>query len=496
MHPIFTSIAIAGPETVLTLGSLAALMLGTFTHPAKAVTTTSLFAVAILALAGFTLLDAPAASVWAFDGLYIADAFAAFLKVVILVAAAASVLLALPWLQGRDEDGALRGRFEYPVLMLLATLGLTIMVSANDLLTLYIGLELAALPSYVLAAFARGDSRSAEAGLKYFVLGALASGILLYGITLIYGFSGSTQFDAIAAVVSAQSERSLGLMFGIVFILAGLAFKVSAVPFHMWTPDVYEGAPTPVAAFFSAAPKVAALGLMARVLIVAFPGQAAADWQQILIFIAISSMVLGAVAAVAQSNFKRLLAYSSIANIGFALVGLTPGTPQGITALLFYSVVYAAMTLGSFLVLLQLRRPDGAPVEAMADLAGLSKTQPKLALAMAVFMFSLAGIPPLLGFWPKFAVFQAAIAADLLALAIIGFIASVVAAFYYLRIIKIMYADEPGVVLASEGSAVNGAMIAGAALFCSPIGMLAITPLVAAATTAAAALFPNYIPAG
>ena len=491
MHPIFTSIAIAGPETVLTLGSLAALMLGTFAKKGSALGTTSLFAVAILALAGFSLLDAPGGTVRAFDGLYVADAFSAFLKVIILAAAAASVLLAQPWLDSKDAQGATIGRFEYPVLMLLATLGLTIMVSANDLLTLYVGLELTALPSYVLASFARGDGRSAEAGLKYFVLGALASGILLYGVTLVYGFTGSTQFDVIAGIVGGQTERNLGLMFGIVFILAGLAFKVSAVPFHMWTPDVYEGAPTPVAAFFSAAPKVAALGLMVRVLIVAFPGQAAADWQQILIFIAIASMVLGAVAAVAQSNIKRLLAYSSIANIGFALVGLTPGTPEGVSALLFYSAVYVAMTLGSFLVVLQLRRPDGSPVEAMADLAGLSKTQPKLALAMAVFMFSLAGIPPLLGFWPKFAVFQAAIAAGLLPLAIIGFIASVVAAFYYLRIIKIMYADEPALALASEGSAVNGAMIAGTALFCSPIGMLAITPLVAAATTAAAALFPG-----
>jgi NADH-quinone oxidoreductase subunit N len=490
MHPIFTSIAIAGPETVLTLGSLAALMLGSFSSGGvaggRALTVTSLFAVAILALAGFTLLDAPAGTSIAFDGLYVADDFSAFLKVIILAAAAASVLLALPWLR---ESGT--GRFEYPVLMLLATLGMGMMVSANDLLTLYVGLELAALPSYVLAAFHRADERSAEAGLKYFVLGALASGILLYGVTLVYGFAGSTQLDVIAGIVAGQDERSLGLLFGIVFILSGLAFKVSAVPFHMWTPDVYEGAPTPVAAFFSAAPKAAALGLMARVLVVAFPGKIAPDWQQIVMFIALASMVLGAVAAVAQTNVKRLLAYSSIANIGFALVGLSPGTPAGISALLFYITVYVAMTLGSFLVLLQLRRPDGAPVETMADLAGLSKSQPCLALAMAVFMFSLAGIPPLLGFWPKFAVFQAAIDAGLIGLAIIGFIASVVAAFYYLRLIKIMYFDEAELVLVSEGSNVNGAMIAACALFCSPLGMLAISPLAAATARAAAALFPG-----
>ena len=267
MHPIFASIAIAGPETILTLGSLAALMLGTFTPKHRALVVTSLFAVAILGVAGFSLTDAPAGRSIAFDGLYVADDFSAYLKVIIMAAAAASVLLALPWLQ---ERGA--GRFEYPVLMLLAALGMAMMVSANDLLTLYVGLELAALPSYVLAAFSRADDRSAEAGLKYFVLGALASGMLLYGVTLVYGFAGSTQLDVIAQLVSAQAERSIGMLFGIVFILAGLAFKVSAVPFHMWTPDVYEGAPTPVAAFFSAAPKAAALGLMARVLVVAFPG--------------------------------------------------------------------------------------------------------------------------------------------------------------------------------------------------------------------------------
>jgi NADH-quinone oxidoreductase subunit N len=490
MHPTITSIALAGPEVVLTLGSLAALMLGSFTSgAARALVQTSLFAAAILALAGFTLLDAPAGTQIAFDGLYVADAYAAFLKVLILAAAAASVLMAVPWLAGMPS-GQAGARFEYPVLLLLATLGLCVMVSANDLLTLYVGLELAALPSYVLAAFARGDDRSAEAGLKYFVLGALASGILLYGVTLVYGYAGSTQVDVIGRLAAVQDGRAPGLLLGLVFILAGLAFKVSAVPFHMWTPDVYEGAPTPVAAFFSAAPKAAALGLMARVLVVAFPGNVAADWQQILIFIAIASMVLGAVAAVAQTNIKRLLAYSSIANIGFALVGLVPGTAAGVTALLFYTAVYLAMTLGCFLVVIHLRRPDGAPVEQMADLAGLSRTQPRLALAMAIFMFSLAGIPPLLGFWPKFAVFQAAIASGMVGLSIIGFIASVVAAYYYLRIVKIMYADEPQAALAATGGPVNGLMIAAAALFCSPIGMLAITPLVAAAGQAAASLFP------
>ncbi|MEI6419639.1 MAG: NADH-quinone oxidoreductase subunit NuoN [Sphingomonadales bacterium] len=484
--PIFTSIAIALPELLLTIGSLAALMIGTFAPAARATTITTLVAVLVMLLAGLSAAFAPSEARIAFDGLYVADGYAAFLKVLVLAAAAASALLALPWLA---QSGA--GRFEYPVLLLMATLGLCIMVSAHDLLTLYIGLELAALPSYVLAAFFRTDNRSAEAGLKYFVLGALASGILLYGVTLVYGFAGSTQFDVIAGVVRAQSERSLGLMFGIVFILSGLAFKVSAVPFHMWTPDVYEGAPTPVAAFFAAAPKAAALGLMARVLVMAFPGAAAADWQQIVLFISIASMALGAVAAVAQTNIKRLLAYSSIANIGFALVGLVPGNGPSISAMLFYLAVYLAMTLGSFLVVLQLRRADGGPVELLTDLAGLSKSQPRLALALAVFMLSLAGIPPLLGFWPKFAVFQAAIASGQLALAIIGFVASVVAAFYYLRVLKVMYFDEAGAPLASDGNVLNGLMIAGAALFCSPLGMFALTPLVAATARAAAALFPG-----
>jgi NADH-quinone oxidoreductase subunit N len=376
----------------------------------------------------------------------------------------------------------------YPVLLMLATLGMCMMVSANDMLSLYVGLELTSLASYVLAAFHRGESRSSEAGLKYFVLGALASGILLYGITLVYGFAGTTGFEGLNAVLRGQEERSTGILFGLVFIIAGLAFKISAVPFHMWTPDVYEGAPTPVAAFFSAAPKAAALGLMVRVLVGGF-GAMAVDWQQIIVFTALASMFLGAVGAVGQTNVKRLLAYSSIANIGFALVGLAAATPQGIEALLFYTAVYLAMTLGSFLVVLQLRRADGQPVELLSDLSGLSKVQPRLAAALAIFMFSLAGIPPLLGFWPKFAVFQAAVEAGLVPLALLGFIASVIAAFYYLRVIKVMYFDEPGVAVTSDGGMTNGAMIAVAALFCSPVGMLAITPLVAAAGRAAAALF-------
>ena len=483
MNPTFASIAIAGPEAVLTAGSLLTLMLGSFLGGDKTLKALTWVSVLILGLAGLTLIDDPAGTQLAFGGLYVEDSFSIFLKVLILGAGAASMLLALPYLAE-----AKTGRFEYPVLLMLATLGMCMMVSAGDMLSLYVGLELTSLASYVLAAFHRGESKSSEAGLKYFVLGALASGILLYGITLVYGFAGTTGFGAIRDVLAGQHERSFGVLLGLVLILSGLAFKISAVPFHMWTPDVYEGAPTPVAAFFSAAPKVAAMGLMVRVLVGAF-GPMAVDWQQIVFFLAVASMFVGAAGAIGQTNIKRLLAYSSIANIGFALVGLAAASQLGIEALLFYITVYVAMTLGSFMVILQLRRADGSPVELISDLSGLSKTSPGLALALTIFMFSLAGIPPLLGFWPKFAVFQAAVAAGLIPLAVIGFIASVVAAFYYLRLIKVMYFDEPGVAVSSEGGVTNGAMIAAAALFCSPIGMLAITPLVAACGRAAAALF-------
>ena len=483
MNPTFASILTAGPELVLTIGSLLTLMLGTFLGQDKALKPLTYVAVLILGIAGWAVLKAPAETVIAFDGLYIADSFSAFLKVLILAAAAASMLLALPYL-GESRTG----RFEYPVLLMLATLGMTMMVSANDLLSLYVGLELQSLAAYVLAAFHRGEAKSSEAGLKYFVLGALASGILLYGITLVYGFAGATSFDAIQVVLAADGERSLGVLIGLVFILSGLAFKISAVPFHMWTPDVYEGAPTPVAAFFSAAPKAAAMGLMVRVLVSGF-GPMTLDWQQIVVFLSVASMILGAVGAIGQTNIKRLLAYSSIANIGFALVGLSAASPQGVEALLFYIAVYLAMTLGTFLVLLQLRRADGDAVELLSDLSGLSKARPALAAALAIFMFSLAGIPPLLGFWPKFAVFQAAIAAGMVPLALLGFVTSVVAAYYYLRVVKVMYFDEPGVAVTGDGGRTNGAMIAAAALFCSPLGMLAMTPIVAAAGRASASLF-------
>ena len=482
MNPAFASIQTAAPELILTIGALLTLMIGVFRGDRSLAPLTAV-CIGLLVFAGAVVATAPGGQ--AFGGLYVADGFSAFMKILVFAAAAVSMALALPY--WRDGTGA---RFEYPVLLLLSALGMAMMVSANDLLTLYIGLELQSLAAYVLASFNRGESRSSEAGLKYFVLGALASGILLFGASLVYGFAGTTGFDAIRAVLAAQHARSLGILIGIVFILAGLAFKISAVPFHMWTPDVYEGAPTPVAAFFSAAPKAAAMGLMVRVLVTPF-GPMTGDWQQIVIFLSIASMLLGAAGAIGQTNIKRLLAYSSIGNVGFALVGLAAGTQTGIEGVLFYMAVYLAMTLGAFLVVMHLRRADGSPVELMSDLAGLSKVRPGIAAAMAIFMFSLAGIPPLLGFWPKFAVFTAAVDAGLFALAVIGVIASVIGAYYYLRLVKLMYFDDAGVAVESHGGAVNGGLIAAAALFCSPVGMLAITPLVGAAGQAARALFPG-----
>ena len=418
----------------------------------------------------------------AFGGLFIADRFAAFAKVVIFAGAAVALLMAMSWF-GRDRDY----RAEYPVLILFSALGMSIMVSASDMLTLYVGLELQSLAAYVLASFQRTDTRSAEAGLKYFVLGALASGILLYGISLLYGFTGTTLFDGIAEAFAAGG-LSKGELFGLVFVLAGLAFKISAVPFHMWTPDVYEGAPTPVTAFFASAPKVAAMALIVRVAVEAM-GPATFEWRQIVIFMALASTILGGVAAIGQRNIKRLLAYSSINNVGFALVGLAAGTPQGVASVLFYMAVYIAMTLGAFLVVQRMRDSDDRPVEAIAALAGLSRNRPWLAAAMALFMFSLAGIPPLFGFWPKFLVFQAAVAADLTWLAAVAIATSVISAFYYIMIVKLIYFDAPAPAFAETREPIGAGLILASALFVSPLGYLAIPMLDRATLVAATSLF-------
>ena len=324
---------------------------------------------------------------------------------------------------------------------MLCTLGILLMISANDLISLYLGLELQSLAIYVVAAINRESVKSTEAGLKYFVLGALSSGMLLYGMSLVYGFTGHTQFAAIAQALTVDGARSLGLIFGLVFILAGIAFKISAVPFHMWTPDVYEGAPTPVTAFLASAPKVAAMAMMTRIVITAFQ-PVLADWQQVVVFISIASMLLGSFAAIGQKNIKRLMAYSSIGHMGYALVGLAAGNQTGVSGVMLYMVIYMVMTLGSFAIIMSMRRKDGTVVEEVNDLAGLSTTNPFMATVLTILMFSLAGIPPLAGFFAKYFVFVAAIEAKLYALAIIGVLASVVGAYYYLRVIKLMWFDE------------------------------------------------------
>ena len=470
------------PEIVLSLGALALMLVSAWGGQAstKAVSWT---AVAVLAGAGIALIGPSSQGAVAFDGLYHTDAFAAFSKVLIYVAAAVAIVMAPRFFERTTGDDL---RPEYPVLILLSAAGMGMMVSAGDLLTLYVGLELQSLAAYVLASFMRRDTRSAEAGLKYFVLGALASGILLYGISLIYGFSGSTTFDQISAAYAGS--KSLGLTFGLVFVFAGLAFKISAVPFHMWTPDVYEGAPTPVTAFFASAPKVAAMAMAVRVAIEAM-GPATDAWRQIVIFAALMSIIVGAVAAIGQSNIKRLLAYSSINNVGFMLVGLAAGTQAGVASVLFYLTVYVVMTLGSFLVVLQMRDTSGQPVETIASLSGLSQTRPGLAAALAIFMFSLAGIPPLLGFNAKLAVFKAAVDAGLYPLAVAGFVASVIGAYYYLRIVKVMYFDDPAPEFEKGGSVVEGGLIAAAAVFVSPIGWVLLAPLGVLTLSAARSLF-------
>ena len=422
------SLQLTAAETILGFAGIALMMVAAWggDRSAKLVGILSVAAlVAAAMVAGnFFFNDAFEFGADAFGGLYRMDRFGSFAKILIFVSAAVAIMMAPRFF---NRDGVHKA--EYPILILFAACGMGMMVSASDMLTLYIGLELNSLASYVLASIYRNDQRSAEAGLKYFVLGSLASGILLYGISLLYGFTGTTGFDGIA--VALKDGVDLGELFGIVFVLAGLAFKISAVPFHMWTPDVYEGAPTPVTAFFATAPKVAAIALTVRVSITAM-GPATGDWQQIIIFVALGSIIFGAVAAIGQTNIKRLLAYSSINNVGFALVGLAAGTQAGVAAIMSYMAIYVVMTLGSFACVSLMEDSEGKPVEAISSLSGLSQTRPGLAAALAIFMFSLAGIPPLFGFWAKFLVFDAAVAAGLLPLAAIGIAASVIGAFYYL----------------------------------------------------------------
>lgn len=465
------------PEILLSCGAMALLMLGAFRSKDS---TDSIYSLCVLLLVavGVVVLVIPGGQT-TFGGAFVFDEFSRFMKILTLGASALAIIMSRGFFRLEKFS-----RFEYPILVVLATVGMMMMISAGSLMSLYMGLELQSLALYVVAAIQRDSGRATEAGLKYFVLGALASGMLLYGMSLIYGFTGSMDFNEIADAASL-SENKIGLVFGLVFLLAGLAFKVSAVPFHMWTPDVYEGAPTPVTAFFAAAPKIAAMSIFVRTMVTAFP-TIAQEWQQIVVFIAIASMVLGAFAAIGQRNIKRLMAYSSIGHMGFALVGLAAGSQAGVRGVIIYLAIYLAMTIGTFACILSMRRGNRM-VEDIDELAGLGKNNPMLAFLLAMLMFSLAGIPPLAGFFGKFYVFLAAIEAELYALAIIGVLASVVGAFYYLRVIKIIYFDEP--VERFEPMLGELRVIVGVAALFVILFIIYPGPLITAAETAASSLF-------
>jgi NADH-quinone oxidoreductase subunit N len=432
MIPLNFVLAHSLPEFVLAIGAVALTLVGAIRGKTSDRLITEI-AVGVLGLAILIVLSGRGTA-RIFDGAFIDDGFGRFMKALSYLGSLVTLLMAQDFLSREKID-----KFEFPVLVLLSTLGMSMLISATGLIALYLGLELMSLSLYVIAAFHRDNARASEAGLKYFVLGALSSGMLLYGASLLYGFAGTVSFPGIAAAV--EGTASLGVVFGLVFLMAGLAFKISAVPFHMWVPDVYEGAPTPVTAFFASAPKIAAFAITTRVVITAFPG-ISTQWQQIVIFISILSMALGSFAAIGQHNIKRLMAYSSIGHVGFALVGLAANSEAGVMGVLFYMGIYLVMLLGTFAAILSMR-VDGRPVENVRDLAGLARTDGTMAFFLAMMMFSLAGIPPLAGFFAKFYVFYAAVEAHLYWLAVIGFVTSVVAAFYYLQIVKIIYFDEP-----------------------------------------------------
>jgi NADH-quinone oxidoreductase subunit N len=473
------NLAVVAPEIALALAAMAILMWGAYSP--REIGGPALWLTALLlAIAGLWVGFQPEGTRLAFDGAFVSDGFARFSKVMILLTAAAGLALSAEYLRKASLL-----KFEYPVLVILACVGMMTMVSARDLMVLYLGLELQSLALYVVASFRRDSLRSTEAGLKYFVLGALSSGLLLYGASLTYGYAGGTGFTAVAA--SLQGEHiPLGLLFGLVFLSAGMAFKISAAPFHMWTPDVYEGSPTPVTLFFATAPKVAAAAMFARVLFDAFGG-AIPDWQQILVFLSIASMFLGAVAAIGQRNIKRLMAYSSISHMGFALMGLAAGTEQGAQALLIYLAIYVTMNVGAFAFILNMEK-DGEPVTDIASLGLYSQVAPARAAALAVLMFSMAGVPPLVGFFGKFYVLVAAVDAGLVWLAVAGVIASVIAAYYYLRIVYLMYFGE-----ATEG--LNGQMplvhwgFLGASALAMVVGIVNLFGVEGMAAAAAATLF-------
>ncbi|GAA6212202.1 NADH-quinone oxidoreductase subunit NuoN [Hyphomicrobiales bacterium 4NK60-0047b] len=422
------------PEIIVLLGALILLLLGVF-QEGKGEKLVWGLTMLVMALGAFMLIKDWGVNTTLFNDSFVINDFTRLLKIMVLVGGIITIYMSISYL---TEAGMFKS--EYMVLMLFALLGMMMMISANDLIAMYLGLEVQSLALYVMAAFRRDNVRSSESGMKYFVLGALSSGMLLYGCSMVYGFSGSVYFSEIAKTAMGDGTVSVGMIIGLVFILAGLAFKVSAVPFHMWTPDVYEGAPTPVTAFFAVCPKIAAMGILLRIIYEAFP-ELTTQWNQIIIFISIASMLLGAFGAIGQTNIKRLMAYSSIGNMGFALVGLAAGNREGVEGVLIYLMIYLVMTVGVFACILSMRRNEKM-VEEIDDLKGLSQNNLPAAFMLALLMFSLAGIPPLAGFFAKFYVFMAAVKADMFILAVVGVLASVVGAFYYLRIIKIMFFDD------------------------------------------------------
>ncbi|MEP0153713.1 NADH-quinone oxidoreductase subunit NuoN [Pseudophaeobacter sp.] len=466
------------PEIILALYAMAALLGAVYTGKDKLASTliwsTSGLMVALAIWIGTSGSEANTA----FGGMFVDDRFARFAKVVILLSAAAVLVMGQEYMSRR---GMLR--FEYPILVALSAVGMMMMVSAGDLMSLYMGLELQSLALYVVASMRRDSVKSTEAGLKYFVLGALSSGLLLYGASLVYGFAGTTKFSGIIEVAQ-HGEVSVGLLFGLVLLISGLGFKVSAVPFHMWTPDVYEGAPTPVTAFFASAPKVAAMGLFARVMHDAF-GHAVADWSQVVAVLSLLSMFVGAVAAIGQRDIKRLMAYSSIAHMGYALMGLAAGTVLGVEAMLVYMAIYVSMNIGTFAFILMLQK-DGKPITDIGALNQYSRREPGKALAVLILMFSLAGVPPMLGFFGKLYVLRAAYEADLAWLAIAGVVASVIGAFYYLRIVYFMYFGDEAEDLDRSSSPVLWTFLMGSAavMVLGIINMFGVDGVAAAAAAA------------
>lgn len=474
---ISSDIQIVLPEIILALFAMGALLGAVYTGKDKTASfLTWLTAGVFLVLGAWIGLNGQGTQE-AFGGMFINDSFSRFAKVVILFSAAAVLIVSIDYMAKRDLL-----RFEYPILVALATVGMMVMVSAGDLMSLYMGLELQSLALYVVASLRRDSAKSTEAGLKYFVLGALSSGLLLYGASLTYGFAGTTLFSGILTAVG--HDVSIGLLFGMVFMMSGFAFKVSAAPFHMWTPDVYEGSPTPVTAFFATAPKVAAMGLFARVVYDAFGG-VVGDWQQIVMLLSILSMFVGAIAAIGQTNIKRLMAYSSIAHMGFALMGLAAGTAMGVEAMLVYMSIYVTMNIGTFAFILSMEK-DGKPVTEIKALSMYSKKEPLKALALLVLMFSLAGVPPMLGFMGKLAVFRAALEADLVWLAVAAGIASVIGAFYYLRVVYYMYFGEDSDALDGTMSPVAWGMLVASAviMLVGIVNLFGIVPMAAEAAQA------------